>query len=294
MKTTKLQFLAATAACVLTTCMVTRAADKFTADWESLKQREPAPEWFRDAKFGIYFHWGVYSVPAFGSEWYPRNMHLAGRRENKHHIETYGDPTEFGYHDFVPKFRAERFDPDEWAELFEKAGARFAGPVCEHHDGFAMWASKVTPWNAGDMGPKRDLTGELEKAVRARDMRFVATFHHARNSLWEKRGKGQWSGHYDGAKNNYPSLLDDPKNAVLYGYMPREKFLDMWKAKLIEAGGGKLAGKPPVTGDWEKFETVAIGTIEVGEAGKQVVKIGRDPGAEWKAINMTFLELKAQ
>jgi len=215
-------------------CIGTRASDRFTADWESLKQRKPAPEWFRDAKFGIYFHWGVYSVPAFGSEWYPRNMHLKGRRENKHHTETYGDPTEFGYHDFVPRFKAEKFDADAWAELFRKAGARFAGPVCEHHDGFAMWASKVTPWNVGDMGPKRDLTGELEKAIRARGVRFVATFHHARNSLWEKKGKDQWSGHYDGVKNNYPGLLEDPKNAILYGHMPRGEFLDMWKAKLVE------------------------------------------------------------
>ena len=204
----------------------------FTADWESLKRHEAAPKWFRDAKFGIYFHWGVYSVPAFGSEWYPRNMHLKNRREYKHHLQKYGDPAKFGYADFVPKFKAEKFDADEWAALFAKAGARYAGPVAEHHDGFAMWASKLTPWNAKDTGPRRDITGELARAVRKRGMRLVTSFHHARNSLWQSRGR--WTGHYDGVKANFPALLADPKRAVLYGYMPREKFLAMWLGKLKE------------------------------------------------------------
>ncbi len=204
----------------------------YTADWESLARHKEAPVWFRDAKFGIYFHWGVYSVPAFGSEWYPRNMHQKNRREYAHHVEKYGDPVEFGYDKFVPMFKAEKFNADEWAELFERAGARFAGPVAEHHDGFAMWASKLTPWNAGDKGPKRDLTGELAEAIRKRDMKFVATFHHARNNLWEKDGK--WTGHYEGAKRDFPAALEDPDRAILYGYMSREQFLEMWLGKLKE------------------------------------------------------------
>ena len=215
----------------------------YTADWESLKKNNPAPEWFRDAKFGIYFHWGVYSVPAFGSEWYPRNMHNksgdsrqpGSSREYKYHVENYGEPTEFGYHDFVPMFKAEKFDADEWAELFVKAGARFAGPVAEHHDGYSMWASRLTPWNTKDTGPKRDITGELAKAIKSRGMKFVTTFHHARNNLWEhQNGDGDWTGHYSYLKRDFPSILEDPKNAILYGYMPREKFLQMWKGKLIE------------------------------------------------------------
>jgi len=208
----------------------------FKPEWKSLARHEAAPKWFRDAKFGIYFHWGVYSVPAFGSEWYPRNMHIKRRREYQHHVETYGDPTKFGYADFVPKFKAEKFDADEWADLFAKAGARYAGPVAEHHDGYAMWASKLTPWNALDTGPKRDITGELAKAIRQRGMRFVATFHHARNNLWqiERGGKKSWTGHYQFVRQDFPSLLDDPKRAILYGYMPREKFLKMWLGKLKE------------------------------------------------------------
>ncbi|HXK37184.1 MAG TPA: alpha-L-fucosidase, partial [Candidatus Paceibacterota bacterium] len=208
------------------------AAGPFEPTWESLAKRNPAPDWFRDAKFGIYFHWGVYSVPAFGNEWYPRNMYIKTSPEYKHHVATYGDPTQFGYHDFVPMFKAEKFNADEWAELFVKAGARFAGPVAEHHDGFAMWDSDQTPWNAKDMGPKRDLVGELQKAIHGRGLKFVATFHHERNSTWQKNG--QWTGHYEFVKKDFPALLDDPKQAILYGYMPREQFLKMWRDKLIE------------------------------------------------------------
>ena len=210
----------------------TQGADQYEPTWESLAQHEAAPEWFQDAKFGIYFPWGVYSVPAFGSEWYPRHMHFKDRREYKHHVETYGEPTEFGYDVFVPMFKAEHFDAARWADLFVKAGARFAGPVAEHHDGFAMWASKVTPWNAGERGPKRDITGELAKAIRERGLKFITTFHHARNNLFQRDGK--WDGHYLGVKQNFPSVLEDPERAFLYGYMPREQFLQMWLAKLVE------------------------------------------------------------
>jgi len=208
-----------------------KAGGPYKPEWESLKKHE-VPEWFRDAKFGIYFHWGVYCVPAFGSEWYPRNMYLKGNSVYKHHVATYGDPAEYPYTRFVPQFKAEKFDADAWADLFKKAGAQYAGPVAEHHDGFSMWDSEVTPWNAADMGPKRDIAGELAKAVRKRGMRFVVSFHHARNNLWQN--SGNWTGHYSGIKKDFPSLLEDDKNAVLYGYLPRKKFCDFWLAKLKE------------------------------------------------------------
>ncbi len=209
----------------------------YTADLESLAAHKDAPEWFRDAKLGIYFHWGVYSVPAFGSEWYPRNMYIEKRPEYRHHLKTWGDHDKFEYADFVPMFKAENFDAEQWAALFKKAGARFAGPVAEHHDGFSLWDSDVTPWNAMDKGPKRDLVGELEKAVRAEGMRFITTFHHARNNLWEK-SPGKWTGHYDHVKTRFPALLEDSDRAILYGYMPRDEFVKMWKAKLVEVIDG--------------------------------------------------------
>ncbi len=196
----------------------------YKADWESLKQHDEAPQWFRDAKFGIYWHWGVYSVPAYGNEWYPKWMHTKqGRRSYyKHHVETYGEPNEFGYHDFVPMFKAEHFDADEWAELFEKAGAQYAGPVCEHHDGYSMWDSELTPWNAADTGPKRDITGELEKAIRKRGMRFVTTFHHERTRSWYPREDG------------WPTTSDDPKLQMLYMNIPEELFYKIFQSKLGE------------------------------------------------------------
>jgi len=203
--------------------------------WESVRRHNPAPDWFRDAKFGIYFHWGVYSVPAFGNEWYPRNMHREGSPEYKHHLALYGPPSQFGYHDFVPMFKAEHFDPEAWADLFEKAGARFAGPVAEHHDGFAMWASTLTPWNAKDKGPQRDITGELAEAIRAHGMRFVTTFHHARNNQHpiEKNGKLEWTGHYPRVEG-WPTVSDDPELRMLYGNLPRDEFLKLWQDKLVE------------------------------------------------------------
>jgi alpha-L-fucosidase len=128
---------------------------KYEATWTSLEQVNPVPEWFKDAKFGIYFHWGVYSVPAFQNEWYPMNMYKPGHKANLHHIGKYGKPEEWPYHYFItgakdkqgnfvqfaPKLKSEggNFDPEEWADLLAKSGAKFAGPVAEHHDGFSMW-----------------------------------------------------------------------------------------------------------------------------------------------------------
>jgi alpha-L-fucosidase len=107
----------------------------YIPSWKSLKQYR-TPDWFRDAKFGIFIHWGVYSVPAFGNEWYPRNMYLKGSHEYEFHTENYGNHNEFGYKDFIPQFTAEKFDPQSWVKIFEESGAKYIVPVAEHHDGF--------------------------------------------------------------------------------------------------------------------------------------------------------------
>ncbi|HEX2905606.1 MAG TPA: alpha-L-fucosidase [Phototrophicaceae bacterium] len=150
----------------------------FQASWDSLKNYT-VPDWYQDAKFGIFIHWGLYAVPAFGNEWYPRNMYLPGSAEFKHHVETYGPHTKFGYKDFIPLFKAENYDPDQWAQLFKKAGARYVVPVAEHHDGFAMYDSALSDWTAAKMGPKRDLIGELAQAVRQHDLIFGVSNHRA-------------------------------------------------------------------------------------------------------------------
>ena len=179
-------------------------AGPFTADWDSLGAYR-VPEWFRDAKFGIFIHWGIFSVPAFDNEWYPRNMYIEGSRAFQHHVEAYGAQSKFGYKDFIPMFKAEHFDPDAWADLFARAGARYVVPVAEHCDGFAMYDSDVDPWNAAKMGPKRDVVGELAAAVRKRGLHFGASSHRAEHWWW-----------YDGGMR-FDSDVRDPRYAVLYG-----------------------------------------------------------------------------
>ena len=133
---------------------------RFEANWESLRGYR-IPAWYEDGKFGIFIHWGVYAVPAFDNEWYPRNMYRQGEKAYEHHVATYGPQTEFGYKDFIPLFKAEKYDPAAWAALFAEAGAKFVVPVAEHHDGFAMYDSALSQWTAAKMGPERDVVGEL-------------------------------------------------------------------------------------------------------------------------------------
>jgi len=127
-------------------------AGPFQPNWPSLS-RYQVPDWYQDAKFGIFIHWGVYSVPAFGNEWYPRRMYEQGSKDFNHHVATYGPQSKFGYKDFIPRFTAEKFDADQWAELFRKAGVRYVVPVAEHHDGFPMYDCSYTDWSAARWGP---------------------------------------------------------------------------------------------------------------------------------------------
>jgi len=159
------------------------AAGPYRADWESLKTYQ-VPDWYKDAKFGIFLHWGVYSVPAFGSEWYPRLMYIPGTPEYKHHLEKYGTQDKFGYKDFIPKFKAEHYDPEAWAKLFKESGAKYVVPVFEHHDGFQMYDSALSDWTAAKMGPHRDLWGDLAKAVRAEGLRLGASSHRVEHNFF--------------------------------------------------------------------------------------------------------------
>jgi alpha-L-fucosidase len=176
----------------------------FRPDWESLQKYE-VPEWYKDAKFGIFIHWGVYSVPAYGNEWYPRNMYVPGSPEYKHHIATYGPQDKFGYKDLIPLFKAEHFDPGAWAELFKKSGARYVVPVAEHHDGFAMYDSGLSDWTVAKMGPHRDTTGELAKAVRAVGLHFGVSSHRVEHNF------------FLGVGRSIPSDVNDPEYAAFYG-----------------------------------------------------------------------------
>jgi alpha-L-fucosidase len=231
MKTIKLLFLSAFIALGLSNAHA-QQGQKYQPTFESLEKVNPVPEWFKDAKFGIYFHWGVFAVPAYANEWYPRNMYGKNTNERKHHTDVYGAPEEWAYSNFItgakdkqgnfvqfsPKLKSEggQFDPEEWAQLFADAGAKFAGPVAEHHDGFSMWASKVNPWNSKDMGPKLDLAGLFETAIRGHNMKFLMAMHHAFNI----------TGFYSDAPQTNDTTLQK-----LYGQQGTEKNEIFWLAK---------------------------------------------------------------
>ena len=219
-------------------------AKQFDANWESLSQYE-CPEWFRDAKFGIYTHWGVYSVPECPSDWYGTHMYNREHSNYQFHRETYGDQKEFGYKDLVPLFKAANFDADEWADLFVESGARFAGPAGEHADGFSMWDSKVNEWNSVDKGPRRDIVGELEKAIRKRGLKYVVSLHHS----WLWGWFPTWDERTDCADPAYASLYGEklPKTAwqiergnswTTVNPMPSAEFERVWLEKVKEVVDG--------------------------------------------------------
>jgi alpha-L-fucosidase len=203
------------------------AAGPFHADWKSLESYQ-VPEWYLDAKFGIFIHWGVYSVPAYDNEWYPRNMYVVDSKVFKHHVATYGPQSKFGYKDFIPRFTAAQFDANRWAELFRKSGAKYVVPVAEHHDGFPMFDCSFTDYSAAKMGPKRDIVGELAAAVRKQGLHFAASSHRAEH--W-------WF--YNGGLT-FDSDVRDPANLGLYGpaqsdkVQPDAAFLDDWMARTTE------------------------------------------------------------
>ena len=231
---TLLKSAGACAAAALDVPYILRGEPRYADSWDSLR-RHPEPAWFQDAKFGIFFHWGIYSVPAFDNEWYSRNMYIPGERANKYHNLVYGPPSKFGYKDFIPMFRPEKFNPEEWAELFRKAGAKFAGPVTEHADGFSLWDSKVNPWNAARMGPRRDVVGEMARAVRAEGMKFLATFHH--QWLWGWYPTEDKT--MDCSDPKYQELYGPPAPHSPFDYRkpvprPPAEFQDLWEAKVKE------------------------------------------------------------
>jgi alpha-L-fucosidase len=158
----------------------TLPAGPFEPTWNSLQANYKVPKWFIGAKFGLFLHWGLYSVPAHRSEWYEKFVY-GNNSVRQWHTEHFGPLDKFGYKDFIPLFKQEKFDPDAWADLFKKSGARFVIPTAEHHENFAMWDSQVTPYNAMQMGPHRDLIGDLCKAVRKQGLKFGVSNHGIEN-----------------------------------------------------------------------------------------------------------------
>lgn len=208
----------------------------YIPEWDSLGQFQ-VPKWFRDAKFGIFIHWGLYSIPAHGNEWYSRNMYRKGSEEWEYHRKVYGDQTKFGYKDFIPLFRAEKFDPDQWAQLIKEAGARYAVPVAEHHDGFQMYKSRISRFNAYDMGPCKDILGELKTAFEAKGLQFGTSSHRAEHWFFMSHGKEFDSDVREPMKRGdfYWPAMPEPEHFDLYSTpAPSEEYLEDWLLRTVE------------------------------------------------------------
>ena len=190
------------------------AQDVFEPTKDSLRAYA-CPVWFRDAKFGIYVHWGPTSVPAIDG-WYARNMYVEGHRAYRFHLKTYGHPSVFGYKDIIPLWKAERFDPDRLVALFKRAGAKYFTPCAVHHDNFDLWDSQHHKWNSVNMGPKKDITGLWREAALKHGLRFGITTHLARSYSWFNTNKGKDQEGplagvpYDGNDPTYQDLYFEP------------------------------------------------------------------------------------
>jgi len=205
-------------------------------DWDSLGAFE-APPWFREAKFGIFVHWGLYSVPAFHNEWYSRNMYIKGSPEFEHHVKTYGPHSRFGYKDFIPLFTAEKFDAREWAELFARAGARYLVQVAEHHDGFQMYQSGISRFNAFEVGPRRDILGEVKQAAEARGLLFAASSHRAEHWFFMGSGRNFDSDVREPLKRGdfyWPAMPEPAFDDLRSEPYPSAEFLEDWLARCCE------------------------------------------------------------
>jgi alpha-L-fucosidase len=205
-------------------------AGPYQATWESLRDNWQVPKWFNEAKFGIFIHWGLYSIPAHGNEWYERHIYQS-ESEAKWHAEHYGPTDKFGYKDFIPLFTVKNYRPEEWAELFANAGAKYVVPVAEHHDGFAMWDSDLTPWCAGKMGPKRDLTGELARAVRKRNMIFGVSSHRMEHDAFAFPNPKIPNDEFD---PKYAGFYGPPIQGEFNNSLASEAFQQDWLARVQE------------------------------------------------------------
>ncbi len=161
---------------------------KYSPDWESLSKHK-TPQWFMRDKLGVFIHWGIYSVPAYCTEWYSRGMYDKNTGEYKHHLETYGNQKDFGYKDFIPMFKGEKFDAEKWVSLFKRAGIKYVMPVAEHHDGFAMYDTRFNRWNATKMGPCRDVAGEIREECEKQGLTFCASSHRAEHYFFMNPGR---------------------------------------------------------------------------------------------------------
>ena len=205
-------------------------------DWDSMAGRQ-MPEWMYRGKLGIFVHFGAYAVPAFANEWYPRNMYIQGTPEFEHHVKTWGKHKDFGYKDFIPLFTAAKLDAEKWAALFHKAGAKYVVQVAEHHEGFQMYKSGLSHWNAFEMGPKRDILGELFHAYSDRGLMPCASSHRAEHWFFLGHGKEFDSDIHEPLKRGdfyWPSMPEADHQDLFSKPEPTAEFLEDWLLRCCE------------------------------------------------------------
>ena len=206
-------------------------------DWSSLASYE-VPKWYEGLRFGIFIHYGVFTVPAYDTEWYPRMMYVKDSKAYRHHVETYGKHTEFGYKDFIPMFRAENFDADRWIDIFKKAGAQYVVPVAEHHDGFQLYESELSSYNSKDMGPGKDILGELKKSAEKAGLVFGASSHRIEHYFFLGEGRdfdSDIKGEFERGDFYWPSVKGPSDLDAIDGEcVPTEEFMQDWLVRTCE------------------------------------------------------------
>ncbi|MCX6866533.1 MAG: alpha-L-fucosidase [Verrucomicrobia bacterium] len=226
----------------------------FQPTMESLK-KYTYPDWFRDAKFGIWAHWGPQAVPMDG-DWYARKMYEPGNKHYAYHLKNYGHPSQFGYKDIIPLWKAEKWDPDRLMGLYQRAGAKYFVSMGSHHDNFFLWNSKIHRWNSVNMGPKRDVVGEWQKAAKKHGLRFGVSEHLGASFTWfqsshraDKDGP-QAGVPYDGAKPEWQDLYHfaaEPGDTGWYSNNPKwhrqwyaaiKELVDNYQPDLLYTDGG--------------------------------------------------------
>ena len=256
----------------------------FRPNWESLKAYR-YPEWFRDAKFGIWAHWTPQCVPEQG-DWYARGMYVQGSSQYNYHVKTYGHPSQFGYKDICHIWRAENWNPEELIRLYAKTGAKYFVAIANHHDNFDCWNSKHQPWNCVNVGPKKDIVGTWAKVARAHGLRFGVTYHGTPGRVWREfmpvrygsdktgplkdvpydgvmtkaDGKGKWWDGMDPQElNGRPHDKSDPCPEFVEKFMLRvQDVIDQYNPDLLyfddscdwgfdRGGGGVWLGMPELT-----------------------------------------------
>ncbi|MCL1820579.1 MAG: alpha-L-fucosidase [Oscillospiraceae bacterium] len=213
----------------------TIARGPYKDTWESLCEY-PEPKWYKHAKLGVFIHWGLYSVPAFNNEWYSRNMYVKDTPEYEHHIKTYGNHKTFGYKDFIPLFKGEKFNASEWMSLIKSSGAQYVMPVAEHHDGFQMYGSELSDYNAVRMGPCRDVLGELKQAAEAEGIVFALSNHRAEH-CWFFNGGLEFDSDIDPANEAFYGKQQAGMGSDTHDICsppPSKEHCEDWLARLVE------------------------------------------------------------